>query len=275
LFGSREAVLYFTLGPWLDYISRSGRVTYIRIACIGYFPNKIPLGVLAEFSFGCFFIPEFMFKGFNDFVNDLPDEFLRLAYLWAENMPRLAATQDFKPRILGREDLAKNQTFPDVIDKLSPVLTIEDLKCPVRHKVVLNADFRNAVSLFLNRQSDYLGVVLKIGEGKIIVLPEYNDNEAVIRTFLNKLLPRLYTGPTRQDIVDTFVSPTEQAAQQEIQAVESERQALDERLEKAKERLAFGERSKRKTIESDETAVRIISYYNTATQQEDVALFYV
>jgi hypothetical protein len=211
------------------------------------------------------------------FINDLPDgfDFLNTAYSWVPNMPQIAATQDFKPCILEPEHLAANQTFADAIGELSPLLTIDDLKRPVRQKIVLNTVFDNAAPLFINRQWDYLGLSLKAGRGRIIALPQYVDNEYVISNFLNRVLPRLYTGPTRRDIVDVFVSPIEQAAKQEIQSVESERQTLDERLEKAKEQLAFGERSKRKTIESDETAARIISYYKTATQQEDVALFYL
>lgn len=216
------------------------------------------------------------------FINPVSEIPIRLntAYSWVPNMPEIAATQDFKPlSSLSLVELYEikedKKSHVKNITELAPVLTTDNLKRPVRQKIILNDAFREAVPLYLNRQLDYLGLSLKIGSGQIIALPEYDDNDCVIGTFLNRVFPRLRTGPTRHDIVDTFVSPLEQSAKQEIQHVESERQALDERLEKAKEQLALGERSKRKTIESDETASRIISYYNTATQQEDVALFFL
>ena len=210
----------------------------------------------------------------NAFTDDL--SLLNEAYSWVPNMPEIAVTRDFKPVVITPVNLLFSpQSKRDAFEEVTPLLQVDNLKLPVRHKIVLNSDFSEAVPLFRNRQHDVLGLSLKISGGRIIVLPEHKDNEDLIGNFLTRVLPRLRSGPIRRDIVDSFVSPMERTAKQEMQDVESERQTLDQRLEKAQEQLAFGGRSKRKTIESDETAARIISYYNTATQQEDVALFYL
>jgi hypothetical protein len=207
------------------------------------------------------------------FINHVSDSIERLnaAYWWVPNMPQISPTQDFKPLI--PDQLADE--FQDVINELSPMLILEDLKSPVRHKIMLNEAFNWSVPLFLNRQSDYLGLFLKIGEGRIIMLPEYMNNEYVITNFLNRVLPRLSGQPSRSDLVDAFKSPMEERARDEIDKIESQRKELEESFEAAKIKLVSAERKKMRTLESDETAVRVIAYFKQATQDDDAALFYL
>lgn len=203
---------------------------------------------------------------------------LNLAYSWVPNMPPLAETQDFKPQALTQKYLEESTLYQDTKGTIAPVLplvTVEDLKLPVRYKIMLNDAFSRAVPLFFNRQEDPLGVLLKVEQGRSLVLPEYRDNEYVIATFLNRVLPRIYGGPPRRDILDAFDSPMERMAKAEIQKIESERKTLDASLEEAKEKLAGAVRLKRRMVESNETAIRVIRYHELAMQQEDVALFYL
>jgi hypothetical protein len=68
---------------------------------------------------------------------------------------------------------------------------------------------------------------------------------------------------------------SEAALKDEMQAVKSEQKTLDDRYERAKEGLTIAERVKRSTIENDETARRIIAYFKQATQDEDMALYFL
>lgn len=212
------------------------------------------------------------------FINHVSDSpsLLNAAYSWVPNMPQIAPTRDFKPLTCmsmdfgNSEKTIRSRAFAEV-----PLLALDDLKRPVLQKIMLNEAFAGAVPLFFNRQGDFLGLSLEIGKGRIIALPEYEDNEYVISNFLNRVLPRLYGDPSRRDIVEAFNSPMQQIAKDEIQNIESERKALDERLEEAKVKLASAERLKKHTVKNDETAIQLIRYFELATQQEDVALFYL
>lgn len=168
-----------------------------------------------------------------------------------------------------------------VVKRLSdyrPLISESDSKLPVRIKISdrdYGGDGPDVIPLFFNRQHDVLGAVLEFGDGKFIVLPQYKDNESLVVTFLNRVLPRIIRAKSSTDIVDAFLSPDEQTAVSEIQRIQTERDRLDEGLESARERQATAERLKGTTIESDETAKFLINYFKQAQQQEDVALFYL
>jgi hypothetical protein len=168
-----------------------------------------------------------------------------------------------------------NVSLTKAVAPILPLLSVEDLKRPVRYKALKDKTLGDPAPLIFNRQFDLLGWYLEVGSGSVIVLPEYEDNDNIIGLFLNKILPKIWGAATRTNILDDFASPMEQEAKAEIQAIESERKALDTRLEDAKERLASAQRVKRKTIEADETSKYVIRYYETARQQENVALFFL
>lgn len=200
------------------------------------------------------------------FVNHVSDNLSRLkaVYEWIPNMPEIFSTKDFKL-------VSPRNVYTDPYE---PLLAEQELKIPVLQKVLPGPNMV-ADSLFMNKQGDDLGVLCQAEEGRLIVLPEYTNNDYVISVFLNRVLPRFYRQPSRRDIIDRFTSPVEEKAKASVQKIETERKALDARIEEAKEKLALGTRLKKKTIKEDDTAGRVIRYYDLAVQQEDVALFYL
>lgn len=218
------------------------------------------------------------------FVNYLCDSIANhnIAYGWLPFMPPLEFTMDYKPlSILSyREQFAgpENYALSESVRDYRPLISESDLKIPVRIKLCTRdygMDRPDVIPLFVNKQVDILGAFLKFGNGKFVVLPQYKDNESLIMTFLNRVLPRVCKGKTSTDIIETFQSAEEHAAASEIQAIETDRARLDENLETAIERWARAQRLKTTRIKDDETAKFIITYVKQAQQQDDVALFYL
>lgn len=218
------------------------------------------------------------------FLNHLGDSLanLNIAYGWLPFMPPLDFTMDFKPvSVLDCVQQVKDSLPEDVMQSLKdcrPLLSETGLKTPVRvkmNKKDYGKDRIEVIPLFLNRQGDVLGAVLEAGSGKLILMPQYQDNESLIYVFLNRVLPRIFDAKGPTDVIDTFLSPDEHSTASEIQRIQAESDKLDEELEKAKERRAEAERMKGKKIRSDETASFLINYLKQAQQQDDVALFYL
>jgi len=209
------------------------------------------------------------------FINAITDDiaFLNQVYSWIPNMPQLERTRDSKIDTVF--DTRQGIIAPQDFLWLSPVLSVDILKRPVLHTIALNQAFAGSLRLFFNKRGDCLGLFQIVGNGQIFLLPEYEDNDYVIATLLTRVLPRIGKQPERKDLIDAFSSPTEQKTTQEVQAIRLEQKMLDERYNRAKEALAFAEREKRRIIENDEAAVRIIAYYKQAAQDEDAALFYL
>jgi hypothetical protein len=209
------------------------------------------------------------------FINALSDTiyFLNQIFSWVPNKPNLANTRDSKIDTVF--DTRRGIVSPQDFSWLAPILSIDTLKLPVLHTIAVNEPSGEVLPLFVNKRGDYLGLFHTVGNGQIFLLPEYRDNDGVITTLLSRVLPHLRKQPQRKDFVDEFSSPTEQKANQELQAIELEQKTLDERHNRAKENLALAQRGKRRVVENDETAVRIIAYYKQAAQDEDAALFYL
>lgn len=215
------------------------------------------------------------------FANPLSDSVLNLntAYSWLPFMPPLEFTMDYRPLSVLTYVQPHEYSVLEQLSNYRPLISESDLKMPVRIKLC-DRDYgkdrpADVIPLFLNKQDNVLGAVLEFGNGKFVVLPQYNDNESVIATFLNRVLPRLLDGGIPTDVADTFLSPDELATASEIQRVEAEKVKLEENLEQLREKRAKAERSKLATIEGDETAKFLINYFKQAQQQDDVALFYL
>ena len=191
-------------------------------------------------------------------------------------MPQIAATRDSRITTfiddLGEQWLSSS---PAKRPWISSLISVDNIKCPVLYKMTPNHASDEALPLYSNKQRDCLGLLYTVKAGKIFLLPEYKDNEYAIVTFLNRVLPYIGKQPERRDIIDVFSSPNERLSKQELETVEQDRKTLEERHDKVKENVAAAERAKRRVIESDETAVRIIAYYKQAAQDDDAALFYL
>ncbi len=137
------------------------------------------------------------------FINYLCDSQMNLniAYGWLPFMPPLEFTMDFKPLSVltfGQEaNVSLKSDLLEAISDYRPLMSEADLKIPVRIKLSDRDPGRDppeVIPLFLNKQGDVLGAVLEFGTGRFIVLPQYNDNESLIATFLNRVLPRINLG---------------------------------------------------------------------------------
>ena len=207
------------------------------------------------------------------FINAVTENIDRMneVYSWVPNMPRLEKTRDSKiDTVLDHAGLSSEN-----FSWLSPILWTDRIKRPVRHTIQINPAFAGSIALFTNKQGDSLGLFHSVNRGLVFLLPEYEDNDYAITTFLTRILPRIGKEPERKDLIDNFNSPTERQTTEELKTIELERNQLDERYSLAKENLASAQREKRRVVENDETAVRIIAYYKQAAQDEDAALFYL
>lgn len=214
------------------------------------------------------------------FVNQLCDSLanLNIAYDWLPFMPPLEFTMDFRPVSVLAYVQQLDYTVVKRLSNYRPLISEPDLKIPIRLKLCdrdYGMDRADLIPLILNKQNDVLGAVLEFGDGKFIVLPQYTDNESLINTFLNRVLPRIFDAKVSTDVVDAFKSPDEHSITSEIQRIQAESEKLEEELEEAKERQAEAGRIKVKKTDEDETARFLVTYLKQAQQQEDVALFYL
>jgi len=209
------------------------------------------------------------------FVNRIADDIEKQneAYDWIPFMPTIQFTKDSQA-IVRRvsEDLNYNFLTPIVLQNSLKVPILQKIKPPRPEQYVYPPD---VFSLFFNRNSEVLGVFIKRGSGQLIILPEYQNNEEVVSIFLNRVIPKIYNLDTKVNLIDQFLSPEEKTAIGEFQKAEATIQRASETLEVAKEKLTSANRVKVQVIKNDETAVLILNYYDLATQQDDVALFYL
>jgi hypothetical protein len=209
------------------------------------------------------------------FVNRLSDD-LRTqsrAYSWIPFMPRIQFTKDH---------WVGPNTFKDYPnDKcrfLNPVVDPKEVKIPVRQKLITPAPQaypRDIFTLFVNGNSEKLGVLIACGIGFIIVLPEFRSNSGAIATFIQRVLPKMYDLKADVSLVDRYISPAEKHTQQQITAGETEINRIELQLEQQRVSLEAARRNKESVIQADHTSKQVLSYYDTALHQEDVALFYL
>lgn len=192
------------------------------------------------------------------------------AYSWIPFMPEIFSTKDLQPivAIIGDDSYC---------NFLTPIVSKVDLKTPGLQKIGQPDPYFGGtnVDLFLNRNDEVLGCFLIRGKGKLIILPEYQFNEEIINTFLHRVIPKLYNLETRINLIDQFLSPGEIVALEGIKKIEENRKELNETLGITKGKLTSAKLNKIQTIKKDETAILILNYYDLATQQDDVALFYL
>lgn len=209
------------------------------------------------------------------FVNHVSDQIegQNAAFSWIPHMPPILFTKD---RLVFANRL---DTYPDSeCSPLVPIVAKDQLQIPVLQKVrpPKPQDYpRDVFPLFWNGHGDSLGVVIKRGNGELIILPQFKSNEDVISTFLHRVVPKLYKLETKTSLKEKYISPEEEKCKSEIQKLHHLQKQIDDRLEKAREELAGSQRAKSLVIEADSTARQILIYYETALRQDDVALFYL
>ncbi|KKQ46603.1 hypothetical protein A3H05_00450 [Candidatus Giovannonibacteria bacterium RIFCSPLOWO2_12_FULL_43_26] len=208
------------------------------------------------------------------FVNRVADDPNKQheAYAWIPFMPNVPFTKD-------QEAIKTHFSYPEFLQPLSNTL---DLDTPVMQKLVVPKEqiefyqkVGSFVPIFLNRNDDILGLYIKIGEGRLIILPRFKSNEDIIATFLNRVMPKIYDLGIHANIIDQFASPNEKIVKEKIEKIEVVLQKATETLGNAKEDLETAKREKTNIVKSDPTAALILSYFETATQQDDVALYYL
>lgn len=208
------------------------------------------------------------------FLNRVADDISKQqeAYNWIPFMPEVVFTKD-------NEAI---KTHLNYLEFLQPLSNISELSIPIMQKLRISKEqvqfYENIgsfVPIFLNRNSDVLGLYLKIGEGRLIILPGFKSNEDIISTFLHRVIPKIYDLEMHTNITEQFLSPAESVANEKIKKMETVLEKANEGLGNAKEELETAKRNKINVIKSDPTAALVLSYFETATQQDDVALFYL
>lgn len=212
----------------------------------------------------------------NKLSSDISDADQDTAYNWIPYMPRMEFTKD-------------NQVYTQQLghtnyDHFIPLQDVNGLQKPVLLKLKTHdskeRDFEysqshnfSVVPMFKNANNETLGVIQKIFEGHLIVVPTFKSNDDQVVTFLGRVLK--LQGPEDPSKLYDFSSPEEiKALTEELDLIKQE-ESLKEAIQIAKENVETQKRVKIQTIESDQTAVLIRSYYATAVQQKDVALFFL
>jgi len=196
-----------------------------------------------------------------------------LVYRWIPYMPEIQMTRDRS--VAGNRFLE----YPDSDYRfLAPIVDVTSLDIPVLQKLVTpepNPYRRDIFTLFGNGNREKLGVLITRGRGSLVVLPRFKSNEEAIMTFVQRIVPKIYESKSRVGLVDNYRSPSEKVAEMEVTAGEVELAQLEKELENRRVTLEAARREKQNVILQDATAKQILSYYDTALQQEGVALFYL
>ena len=209
------------------------------------------------------------------FVNRVVEDIRaqNLIYNWIPFMPAIRFTKD---KQVGTNAF---NLFPDNECRfLAPVVDASELEIPVLQKLVTPEprDYpRDIFTLFGNANREKLGVLIVRERGYIVVLPRFKSNEAIIATFAQRVLPKMYESETRVGLVDKYVSANEKDAQAQVAKCNAELAAIQETLEQKRVTLAGAKREKQNVIFGDPTAKQVLTYYDTALRQDDVALFYL
>lgn len=199
------------------------------------------------------------------FVNDLPGtpSEIRDVYSWIIDFPLPNQTADTRVEV-GRR--MKGHWF-------APIADPSRLKLPVRFK--LGRTSGAATVLFHNRNDEILGASFKLGQGRVMVLPEFASNEEVAMDFFLYVVPKLHPVESEKGLVARFVSQEEREAQDTLTAVERERVETEARFEAAAASV-YGAKSKKiQAIEGDEAAAQLLAYYDTAIRHQEHALYHL
>ena len=209
------------------------------------------------------------------FINRLADDLDKQseAYGWIPFMPSISSTKDHKP-------VAVKVGHDFNFKHLSPIVITDDLKIPIFYKMSfpdqsIGVYPRDVITFFYNKNNDSLGGFIKRGQGYLFILPEYKSNEDVINTFLNRVIPVICRQKIQMSLVDKFSSPGEEKLNDKIEKSVAIMEKIEGTVENTKEKLAKATLAKENTINKDKSAIQILSYYNLAREQEDVALFYL
>jgi hypothetical protein len=161
---------------------------------------------------------------------------------------------------------------------LAPMVDVHQLELPVLQKVIAPPPQRYAkdvFTLFGNGNREDLGVLINRRRGRLLVLPRFKSNEEVIIAFVLRIMPRIYETTSQVRLVDKYESPKQKYAESQVAAAAAEVMRAEAELEERRIAFAAAVREKQNVVLNDPTAKQILSYYDTALRQDDVALFYL
>lgn len=209
------------------------------------------------------------------FVNRITDDLggQNLAYGWIPFMPQIQFTKD---KWVGAKPFTD---YPDSKCRfLAPVVDANKVEVPVLQKLVTPQpqDYpRDIFTLFGNANEEKLGVIIFRERGSVVVLPKMKSNEEAIATFVQRVLPNIYELKAQIPLIEKFVSPAETRAAERVAASEAALHQVEAELEENRVALATARREKENVIQAHPIAKQILSYFDTALRQDDVALFFL
>lgn len=198
-------------------------------------------------------------KPLTQFPNMLTD-----SYSWIPGMPQPMFTKD---------NIVSIQESEEIKNYFAPLTGIE-LKKPVGVKLLFLRS-PNGYKIFCNQRGDILGVYIKYGGGLVILMPECASSVEAIDIFLHRILPKFSGSDSDKRSMLDFISPAEEKIRKEIELTADAIKIKEGKLDLLRQDLATADRTKIQKIHEDETAVLILNYYDLATRQDDVALFYI
>lgn len=207
----------------------------------------------------------------NRIIDDLKGQ--SRAYSWIPFMPQIQFTKD---KWVGTNAF---KYYPDTECRfLAPVVDANKVEVPVLQKLVTPQPQdhpRDIFTLFGNANGEKLGVIIFRGRGSVVVLPKMKSNEEAIATFVQRVLPNMYDLKARVPLIEKFVSPAEARAAEQVAASEATLRQVETELGENRVALATARREKENVIQGHPTAKQILSYFDTALRQDDVALFFL
>jgi hypothetical protein len=208
------------------------------------------------------------------FVNRLSNNLVNqnAAYTWIPHMPAIVFTKD---KIVGANPFTD---YPFSKARfLAPITRPDAVEIPALQKLQTpKPEYPYTVfPLLWNAHGEVLGVWMMRGRGSLIVLPKFKSNDEVIETFLHRVLPEMYDLKSRVGLIDRYTSPQEHKALAAVKHHEGIRAEVERRLTENRIALATARREKASVINADTTAKQVLSYYDAAVRQDDVALFYL
>ncbi len=207
----------------------------------------------------------------NRIVDDLKGQ--NRAYSWIPFMPEVHFTKD---KWVGPNPFTD---YPDHQCRfLAPLVDANKVEVPVLQKPMTPQprDYpRDIFTLFGNANGEKLGVIIIRERGSVVVLPKMKSNEEAIATFIQRVLPDMYDLKAQIPLIEKFVSPAETHAAEQVAASEATLHRVEAELEESRVALATARREKANLIQAHPTAKQILSYFDTALRQDDVALFFL
>lgn len=203
----------------------------------------------------------------------LPPYLKNRAFSWIPLMPKLHKTRDTKIR----------QHVAYSVEELKPVIDTEEVRIPVEYTIGTDAEVFTdnryqlpTYNVYSNHAGEALGSVIKLRDGgRIIVLPSYKKNAAVIKNFMQRVVPKIYDLDSYQGMISSYTSPEENRIAQELEKYQSEQSSLEETIENTRKDLAAAKLNKAQVVQADETASTILAYFNRAIQNTEDAIFYL